>query len=194
MSNILTSKFRLSFPHLFTAVAPKGGGEAKFSLSMLFPKRDTLTGAALADYDRFIAAAREAAKAAAIEKFGAQLPKNLKSPFLDAGNHEYEGYEAGMVLLRASSKQKPGVVDAKLQAIIDESDVYPGCYARATIRAFAYDANGNRGVSFGLQNVQKMADGDPLGGRTRAEDDFSSAVAGEDGAPASDKPADSLFG
>ena len=101
------------------------------------------------------------------------MPAKLRSPFLNQGDYEYEGYEDGAVLIRASSKLKPGVVDATVQPVIDESEIYPGCYARATIRAYAYDVSGNRGVAFGLQNLQKLRDGDPLGGRTRPEDDFS---------------------
>ena len=180
MSNLLTSKFRVSFPTVFKARAGQDGGKEKFSIAMLFPKESDLTGEDLADHQRFMSAAKTAAHAAAKEKWGDKIPKNLKTPFLDAGNYDYEGYEPGGILIRASSLQKPGVVDSKVQPIIDESEFYPGCYARATIRAFAYDAQGNRGVSFGLQNVQKLADGDPLGGRTRAEDDFSPATGAED--------------
>ena len=63
-------------------------------------------------------------------------------------------------------------MDSHVQDIIEEKDFYPGCYARATVRAFAYDQAGNRGVAFGLQNIQKLADGEPLGGRTKPHDDF----------------------
>jgi hypothetical protein len=63
-------------------------------------------------------------------------------------------------------------VDRSVQPILDSSEVYSGCYARVSINAFAYNTNGNRGISFGLNHVQKTRDGDFLGGRTRAEDDF----------------------
>ena len=109
-------------------------------------------------------------------------PKNLRSPFRDQGDRELEGYVEGCVFINASSLQKPGLVDRQRQDIIDETEFYPGCYARATLRAFAYDNNGNKGVAFGLNNVQKLRDGDPLGGRTRAQDDFADDLPPDEGA------------
>jgi hypothetical protein len=67
---------------------------------------------------------------------------------------------------------QPGLVDASLQRIISEQDFYSGCYARATITAYGYDKAGNVGVAFGLQNVQKLRDGEAFSGRTAAENDF----------------------
>jgi hypothetical protein len=67
---------------------------------------------------------------------------------------------------------RPGIVDANLQEIISEDDFYSGCYARATLTAFAYDKLGNKGVAFGLQNIQKLKDGEHLSGRKNAESDF----------------------
>jgi hypothetical protein len=79
-----------------------------------------------------------------------------------------------MLYFTASSKAKPGVVDADVSPIMEQSEVYSGCYARVSLRAFAFSNSGNKGVSFGLGNVQKLADGDSLGGsRARAEDDFT---------------------
>jgi hypothetical protein len=163
--NVLTPKFRVSFPYVFRPQVNKmnPGAEAKYSLTMLFEKGADLS------------ALKKAAETAIVDKWGAdktKWPKNLRNPFRDQGDKEFEGYEAGAIFITATSKQRPGLVDAKLQDIIEEKDFYPGCYARATVRAFAYDNNGNRGVSFGLQNIQKLADGDPLGGRTRPADDF----------------------
>lgn len=163
---IMTPEFRVSFPNVFRPREAQDGGKAKYSLSMLFAKGVDLS------------AFKAAAQAAAAEKWGAKVPGNLKSPFLDAGRYEYEGYEEGMVLIRATSLQKPGLVDMAVQPIIDEADFYPGCYARAKIRAFAYDNNGNRGISFGLGNIQKLRDGEPLGGRSRPEDDFDAVSDG----------------
>lgn len=189
-----TPEFRMSFPNLFTPRPPKDGkGEPKYGVAMLFPKPDTLTGKKREEYDAFVKRAKAAAEAAAKAKWGDKVPKNLKSPFLDAGNYETEGYEAGMLLLRTSSKQKPGVVDANVQPIMDASEIYPGCWGRATIRAFAYDVDGGRGVAFGLQNVQKTRDGEPLAGRRKAEDEFE-AVSDEGGSAGGAADADSLFG
>ena len=168
--NIMTPEFRVSFPNVFRPQKPlKDGDEPKYGMTMLFPKG--------ADLSKLKAAAKEAIK----EKWGDKPPKNLRSPFRDQGEKEFDGYEDGAIFITATSKQKPGLVDASVQPIIDESEFYPGCYARATIRAFAYDKAGNRGVAFGLQNVQKTRDGDPLGGRTRPENDFEPVAAEEGG-------------
>ena len=158
---IMTIEFRVSFPHLFKAQKMNESSDPKYGLSMLFPKG--------ADLSNMKKVANETAK----EKWGDKMPNNIHSPFINQGDYEYEGYEAGAIFVRATSKHKPGVVDANVQPIIDESEIYPGCYARATVRPFAYDVNGNRGVSFGLQNIQKTRDGDPIGGRVNPEDEFS---------------------
>ena len=74
--------------------------------------------------------------------------------------------------MSVSSKTKPGIVDKDVDPILDSTEVYSGCFARVSINAFAYNKQGNRGISFGLNHVQKLADGDYLGGRSKAEDDF----------------------
>lgn len=157
---ITTPKFRVSFPCVFTAKSFKSGAP-KFSLVMLFDKN--------ADLQDMNAICREAAE----EKWGTNLPKGLGMPFHDGAEKEYAGYE-GTIYCPATSLQMPGLIDQQRNAILSENDFYPGCYARATVVAFAYDTAGNKGVSFGLQNVQKMADGDRLDSRKKAEEDFDS--------------------
>lgn len=182
MDNVTTGKFRVSFPWVFRAQkAMTEGADPKYSITMLFPKGEDLT------------ALKKAAHQAAVEKWGADMnkwPKGLRNPFRNQGEKEFEGYEDGAIFITATSKQRPGLVDAKVQDIIEEHEFYPGCYARASVRAFAYDQKGNRGVSFGLQNVQKLADGDPLGGRSRPSDDFDAAV----DADATAESVESVFG
>jgi hypothetical protein len=157
-----TPKFRVSFPQVFS---PKSfeGQEPKYSLTMLFPKN--------ADLKELKRAAGNAIK----EKWGAdkaKWPKNLRMPFRDGDEKAgVKGYE-NCVFVSASSKQKPGVVNQNVEEIIDQNDFYAGCFARATLIAFAYDTAGNRGVSFALQNVQKLGDGERLGGRRDASSDF----------------------
>lgn len=162
--NVLTPEFRVSFAYVFRPSQPMAGStnkDPKYTVTMLFPKG--------ADLSKLQAAAKQAA----VDKWGeGKIPKGLRSPFRDQGEKEYAGYEAGAVFITATSKQKPGLVDARMQDIIEEKDFYSGCHARATVRAFAYDNAGNKGVSFGLQNIQKLRDGEPLGGRTRPSDDF----------------------
>lgn len=168
MTKVMTPEFRVSFPDLFVPRAMEEGKEPMYSVTMLFPKGADLT------------VLKDAAKAAGVEKWGpdqAKWPKGLKLPFKDQGEKDYDGYEAGATFVRASSKQKPGLVDQSVQPIIDQSEFYAGCYARATINAFAWEhvKDGkvlSRGISFGLQNVQKLRDGEPFGGRSNPTDDF----------------------
>ena len=171
---IMTPEFRVSFPAVFKPRVQQNDdgspGTPKYGVTMLFAKD--------ADLSKLKAAAQEAVK----EKWGDKPPKSLRSPFRDQGEKEHEGYVEGAVFVSASSKQKPGLVDRQRQDIIDETEFYAGCYARATVRAFAYDKKGNKGVAFGLNNVQKLRDGDPLGGRTRAQDDFADDLPPDEGA------------
>ncbi len=75
--------------------------------------------------------------------------------------------------MNANSINAPGVVDANRNEIMDKSEVYSGCYGRASINFYAFNANGNRGIACGLNNLQKLRDGEPLGGRASAESDFA---------------------
>ncbi|ASB66975.1 hypothetical protein S101413_03558 [Bacillus velezensis] len=74
--------------------------------------------------------------------------------------------------MNASSKTKPGIVDRNLNHIIDSEELYSGCYGRVSINFYAFNTAGNKGIACGLNNIQKLEDGDYLGGRSRAEDDF----------------------
>jgi hypothetical protein len=87
-----------------------------------------------------------------------------------AKNPEYEGK---IIISATSQKIRPDVRDANVQPILDPSQVYSGCYGRMSVVAFAYDGE-SKGITFGLQNVQKVRDGEPLGvKRSKAEDDFT---------------------
>lgn len=171
--NVITPKFRASYPQVFRAKLNDLNGKQEYSIVALFKKGEDLS----------VLTAQIAAAAA--EKWGAdksKWPKGLRNPLRDQAEKEKDGklpdgYEAGAFFISLKSQQRPGLVDENRQAIIDESDFYAGCFARAQVRAFAYDQKGNKGVSFGLQNLQKMGEGDPLSGRQKAEDAFE-AVAG----------------
>lgn len=164
-TKVITGKVRLSYAHLFE---PHGmdGQEPKFSTAILIPKSDTETLKAIKE-------AVELAKKNGASKFGGKIPAILKTPLRD-GDEERPDDEvyAGCYFLNASSKNRPGVVDQNVQPVMDANEVYSGCYARVSINFYAYNASGNKGIAAGLGNVQKLADGEPLGGFTRAEDDF----------------------
>jgi len=100
--------------------------------------------------------------------------EDLKTPLRD-GDRERKGdpVSANSWFLNANSSTKPGVVDKDLNPILDTSELYSGIIGRASINFYAYNSNGNKGIAAGLNNIQKLADGTPLGGHSRAEDDFA---------------------
>lgn len=169
-SNIITPLARLSFPNLQKPRPNKKGDAAdkkkKYGCSLLIPPGFSLK-LLKADIER-----------AADDKWGEKRPKSLKLPFLEAGDFEYEGYERGWTLIRATCDVKPGVIDGLEGVKIVEDDdpaIYPGRWCVASIRAFAYDVDGNRGIAFGLGNVRLLHDDESLGGRVRVEDEFDVA-------------------
>jgi hypothetical protein len=165
-TKVVTGKVRFSYCNIFQPRAISEGQDEKYSLCILIPKSDKATL-------NKIKAAVEAAKQAGASLWGGKIPPNLKTPLRDGDvdrpdQPEYQGH----YFLNASSKQKPGVVDKHVNEILDQSEVYSGCYGRVSINFFAFNQAGNRGIGCGLQNVQKLADGEMLGGRSRAQDDF----------------------
>ena len=173
---VVTPVFRVSFPNVFQPSAFEPGATPKYGVSMLF------TPAQFSDKDK---AAWKAMKdlanevsMAAFKKLLKDLPANFKQPFSKGEEKpDLDGYGAGVVFANATSKLKPGVVDANKQPILAAEDFYAGCYARATVVAFAYDNKG-KGVAFGLNNLQKVRDGESFSGRTGAEDDFEDDLEG----------------
>lgn len=163
-TKVLTPYFRVSFPSVFTPKAAMNPGDkAKYEITMLFPKTADLSEM------------KTAALFAIQEKWGAdkaKWPKGLRTPFRDGTEKEYDGYGADVVFVKATALTKPGLVDQSVTPIIAPEEFYAGCWARATVNAFAYDQKGNRGVSFGLGNIQKWKDDEPFGGKTKPENDF----------------------
>ena len=149
------------------------GGDPKYSVSAIIDKKDTKTINA-------IKAAIEQAKKDSVSKWGGKVPANLKLPLRDGDidRPDDEAY-AGCYFFNANSRQAPQVVDRKVQPIIDQSEVYSGCYCNVSVTFYGYNSNGNRGIAAGLGNVQFVKDGEALGGRSKASDDFE-AMADED--------------
>ena len=181
MSKMLTPEFVGSFVTLVEPSRPPGTEAAlKYSITIVLPKDD-----------KFWKEIQKAIVDCAKEKFG-KVPKGLKSPVKDGDESDY-GHE-GMFTMTASAKEdrKPEVVMyPSLRPIIDVKEIYSGAIYMASIRPYAWShAVGGKGVSFGLDNVMKMADGDPLDGRSKATDDFaafaSEASDVEDVAPEAD--------
>lgn len=167
-TKVVTNKVRFSYVNVFEPRAQEEGGEKYYDICILVPKKDR----------KMIAKIEEAIEAA-IEKgvkgvFGGARPKKLKLPLRD-GDEEKESAEfVGMMFFNAKAKRKPGVVDAELNAILDKEEFYSGCYGRASVNFYAFNhEKGGKGVGVGLNHVQKLEDGERLGGDfSSAEDDF----------------------
>jgi hypothetical protein len=172
---MITGKVRFSYANVFQPKAAMDGGEPKYSIVLLIPKSDTKM---VEDIKKDIEGAKQAGK----DKWNGKIPTNLKTPLRDGDEERPDREEfKGMYFISATSKTKPQIVDAQLQAIIDPTEFYSGCYGRASINFYAYSVNGNRGIACGLGNLQKLADGDSFTGRKRAEDEFTAFAPADDG-------------
>lgn len=160
---VITPEARLSYPYLFQPAKPLSADQdPKYQCELIFPE-----GADLGPL-------KAAATLAARDKWGNNVPKNLKSPFRPGTDRDgKDGYEGCQCFMGARTKDKPGVVvGPERQPCLDNSEVYGGCYVRVSVTAFAYDAGVNKGVAFALNNVWKVRDGESFSGRVSAEDEF----------------------
>ena len=145
------------------------GGTPKYSVSLIIPKSDTVT---VEKIKKAIEAAYKEGESK-LRGTGKSVPalQAIKTPLRD-GDLERPDDDA---FINAYSPKAPGIVDAALQPILERSEVYSGVYGRASINLYAFNSNGNKGIACGLNNLQKIKDGESLGGKSRAEDDFATS-------------------
>lgn len=155
------------------------GGAPKYSVSLIIPKSDRKT---IEKIKATIQAAYEEGESKLRGNGKSVPPLSALKTLLRDGDKERPDDEAyaNSYFVNANSNVAPGVVDADKQPILDTSEVYSGVYGRASINFFAFNSNGNKGIACGLNNLQKIRDGEPLGSRTRAEDDFDDEDDGDD--------------
>ena len=171
MKVITGKETRWSFANVWEAKSINGG-TPKFSVSLIIPKTDTVTVQKI-----------RAAIQAAYEEGQGKLKGNgrsvpaltaIKTPLRDGDTERPDDPAyAGCYFINANSATAPGIVDADRNPILTRSEVYSGVYGRASISFYAFNSNGNKGIACGLNNLQKIRDGEPLGGKARAEDDFA---------------------
>jgi len=167
---VVTGEVRASFVNVFKPRFNDLSAREEFSMMILVPKSDRATV-------EKIEAAIETVK---VEKWKGKAPKSFHITFKDGDDEDQipesaepgEEPYAGHYFMNVKSTTKPGIVDADLNTVIDEGSFRSGDFCKVSIQAFAYDQKGNRGVSFGLNNVQVLRKGEPLGGRSRPENDF----------------------
>ena len=173
MGKLVTGKVRFSYANVFE---PREtiGGDSKYSVMLLIPKSDSVT------YNRIMDEINKTLQES-IDVFKGVMTSNPKLPVHDGDGLKQSGEAYGPEckghwVLTASSKDTPEVVDAQCNPIISRTDFYSGCYGRASLRFYAYNQSGNKGIGCGLGNVQKLEDGQPLDGRTTAAEDFGAPI------------------
>lgn len=173
LTKVVTGLVRFSYLNVFEAKSINGS-DPKFSVALLIPKTDTKTVNA-------INKAVEAAIQAGQSKFGGKIPAKMKLPLRD-GDEEFPDDEtyAGHYFVNANCTQKPGLMYKNGQPIIDSTELYSGCYGHASVNFYAFNTNGNKGIACGLNHLMKVKDGEPLGGRSRMEDDFAGLIEEEE--------------
>lgn len=170
MSNLVIGKVRFSYANVFEPRETPNGDE-KYSATLLLPKSDTTT------YQNIMTAINNCIQENLADTFKGVMPANLRLPVYDGDGLKESGVPfgpecKGCWVIPAKSNTPPEVVDASVNPIISKTEFYSGCYGRASIRFYAYNQNGNKGIGCGLGNVQKLEDGQPLDGRTTAAEDF----------------------
>ena len=178
-TKVITGKVRLSYANIFE---PKSinGSDPKYSVSLIIPKDDT-------QMVKTIEKAIENAKERDKGKWNGKVPANLKLPLRDGDEErpEDEAYE-NSYFLNSNSNRPPAVVGTEKDSTtgraikLGEDEVYSGCYARVSINFYGYNAAGNKGIACGLGNIQKVDDGERLGGGSSAEEDFEFEEVDED--------------
>ena len=166
-TKVVTGIVRLSYANVWEP-ASINGGTPKYSVSLIIPKTDEKTITA-------INAAIDNAIKDGAAKFGGKIPARaaLKLPLRDGDAERDDEAYKNSFFMNANSTTAPQIVDRSVQPILDRGEVYSGCYARVSINFYAFNSNGNRGIACGLGNIQKVKDGEPLGGKSSAADDFT---------------------
>ena len=166
-TKVVTGSVRLSYANVWE---PKSinGSNPKYSVSLIIPKSDTETVTAINN-------AVENAIKAGVGKFGGKIPNRatLKLPLRDGDVERDDEAYKDSYFVNANSTTAPQIVDRSVQPIMDRNEVYSGCYARVSLNFYAFNSNGNRGVACGLGNIQKVRDGEALGGKSTAAEDFT---------------------
>ncbi|WP_426292029.1 DUF2815 family protein [Dyadobacter endophyticus] len=171
-TKVVTGLVRFSYANVFE---PRANDEGKlsYSCSLIIPKSDTATISAIR---KAIAAAKEQGKSS---KWDGVIPPTMRDTLRDGdlerpNDPAYKG--AYFINANANADRRPNVVDANVQPILDRNDFKSGDYGRASLNFFPFKAKGNKGVGVGLNSVQKLKDGEPLGSVSRPEEDFAVSV------------------
>lgn len=175
-TKVVTGKVRFCYVNVFEPTAMNEGDTPKYNICILIPKTDTKT---LEKINKAIEAAKQAGKAKLADKNG-KIPSNLKLPLRDGDDERGDdpAFE-DMYFINANSQRKPSIVDKELNPIMEKEEFYSGCYGRVSINFYAFNAS-SKGIAAGLNNLQKLEDGEMLAGGSTAEEDFGGDNAVQD--------------
>lgn len=167
-TKVVTGKVRFCYANVFEPTAMNDGDTPKYNICILIPKSDEKTVNAI---KKAIEAAKQAGKAKIADKSG-KIPSTLKTPLRDGDEERGDDptFE-DMFFINANTTRKPTIVDKDLNPIMSKEEFYSGCYGRASINFYAYNVS-SKGIAAGLNNLQKLEDGEMLAGGSSAEEDF----------------------
>ena len=175
-TKVVTGKVRFCYVNVFEPTAMNEGDTPKYNICILIPKSDTKT---VDKINKAIEAAKQAGKAKLADKNG-KIPSNIKLPLRDGDDERGDdpSFE-GMYFINANSNRKPSIVDKELNPIMNKEEFYSGCYGRASINFYAFNVS-SKGIAAGLNNLQKLEDGEMLAGGSSADEDFGGDNAWDD--------------
>lgn len=175
-TKVVTGKVRFCYEHVFEPVAMNDGDTPKYSICIIIPKSDTKTLEAI---KKAIEIAKADGKAKLADKNG-RIPSTIKIPLRDGDDERADDPAfADSMFINANTTRRPAIVDASLNAIMSRDEFYSGCYGRVSLNFYAFNVQ-SKGIAAGLQNIQKLQDGEPLTGGSTAEEDFGGENAWDD--------------
>lgn len=167
-TKVVTGKVRFCYVNVFEPTAMDNSATPKYNICIIIPKSDTAT---VDKINKAIEAAKQAGKAKLADKNG-KIPANIKLPLRDGDIDRADdpAFENSW-FINANTLRRPSIVDRNLSPIIEREDFYSGCYGRASINFYAFNVS-SKGIAAGLNNLQKLEDGEPLTGGSTADEDF----------------------
>jgi hypothetical protein len=176
--NLKLTNVRIAFARLFEPKLNQSKTAEEYSVCIILDPENPTTQAL-----------QEAVDDVATEKWGEKavslLEKGrLRDPIHDGDDMESGGEAfAGKLYCNAKSRRAPQIVDRKVQPIIDQDEIYSGCYCNITVSLYAYDKPENKGIGIGLNNIQLIKRGERLSGAPDAEEEFEVLEDTEEEAP-----------
>lgn len=175
-TKVVTGKVRFSYANVFEPKAVNDDETPKYSVCVIISKDDKKTLDAIR---KAIEAAKQAGKAKIADKNG-RIPSNIKTPLRDGDDERGDdpAFE-NSYFLNCSSNRRPSIVDKDLAPIMDREEFYSGCYGRVSLNFYAFNVQ-SKGIAAGLNNIQKLSDGERLAGGSSADEDFGGDNAWDD--------------